>query len=236
MNNDWDYSKAGFDGFLSRSIDDLSQVNLNSQGPMSTQLRYDSSQVSGFLGDSFWLGGVGLEGKDNRIITRDGQNIRVIIGQQSDGTQGITVSKPNADADIKRPADLIFNSNQNVFKIALAGSYVFPSVLNISPSTSLVQSYTIFHGLGYVPAYLTYAFVYNQGSGPYLSFPTRFYQQFDSVALSGDTASQISNSVVVGVDERNLYLSRTAFNGDGVSPHDATELPVKYYILQETAS
>lgn len=78
--NDYDYTTAGFDGFLSRSIDDLSQVNLDSPGPVSTAVRYDGAQVSGMLGDSLQIGGVRLN-KTN-ITANDGQNDFLLIGDE----------------------------------------------------------------------------------------------------------------------------------------------------------
>lgn len=79
---DYDYTKIGFNGFLERSIDNLSQVNLDSQGPQSMSLPYDRMQVSGRLGDTIQIGGVRIE-KD-AIIMNDGNNDFLIIGE--DGT------------------------------------------------------------------------------------------------------------------------------------------------------
>ena len=79
MNPDYDYTQAGFDSFLSRSIDNLSQVNLDSQGPRSTAIRYDSAQVSGMLGDSLQIGGVRIN--RTNIIINDGSNDFLLMGE-----------------------------------------------------------------------------------------------------------------------------------------------------------
>lgn len=76
--DDYNYNTAGFDGFLSRSIDNVPQVSLNSQGPSSTAIRYDSSQVSGFLGDIIQTGGVRIT--PTGIIMNDGSNDVLLIG------------------------------------------------------------------------------------------------------------------------------------------------------------
>lgn len=76
--NDYNYESAGFDGFLSRSIDGLNQVNLDSQGPVSTAIRYDAAQVSGMLGDTFKTGIVSITKQG--IFIDDGNNNRVVIG------------------------------------------------------------------------------------------------------------------------------------------------------------
>lgn len=67
----YDYSTAGFDGFLSRSIDDLSQTNLDSAGPLSTQLAYDRTQVTGMLGDTWRVGTITVDGKTSQIAVKD---------------------------------------------------------------------------------------------------------------------------------------------------------------------
>lgn len=88
-----DYTDSGFDSFLSRSIDDLPQATLDSQGPYSSQVRYDASQLSGAIGDTFKMGGIGLSGKDSTITLNDGQivvndtsanNSIVLSGSQTD--------------------------------------------------------------------------------------------------------------------------------------------------------
>lgn len=80
---DYSYVTAGFDGFLSRSIDDLTQVNLESQGPQSTAMRYDSAQVSGMLGDTLQMGNVHID--KQAIVLSDGTTDRLIIGYQAGG-------------------------------------------------------------------------------------------------------------------------------------------------------
>lgn len=67
----YDYVDAGFDSFLSRSVDNLSQLNLDSQGPASTQTRYDSSQASGAIGDSIRVGRILIDGTSGRISIYD---------------------------------------------------------------------------------------------------------------------------------------------------------------------
>ena len=55
-NTDYNYTSAGFDGFLSRSIDKTPQVNLSDQGPVSTAVAFDRTQVSGMLGNTLQIG------------------------------------------------------------------------------------------------------------------------------------------------------------------------------------
>lgn len=81
--DNYNYETAGFDGFLSRSVDTLVQSNLESTGPVSTAMRFDSAQVSGMLGDTLQIGGVRLE--NNAIIVNDGQNDFLLIGDDGQG-------------------------------------------------------------------------------------------------------------------------------------------------------
>jgi len=77
--NDYTYESSGFDGFLSRSIDNLSRTNLESSGPTSTNIRYDSSQMSGRLGDTLQVGNIRIN-KTNITIS-DGGTDFLLMGE-----------------------------------------------------------------------------------------------------------------------------------------------------------
>lgn len=79
----YDYTVSGFDNFLSRSVDNLVQVNLDSQGPTTTAMRFDSAQTSGMLGNKIQLGNVILD--KNAIRLSDGEVPRAIIGTDVGG-------------------------------------------------------------------------------------------------------------------------------------------------------
>lgn len=82
---EYTYETAGFDGFLSRSVDSISQLNLDSQGPVSTQLPFDRAQVSGSLGDKLQIGKIRLDGVTGRISVLDDNNNEVVrIGELDD--------------------------------------------------------------------------------------------------------------------------------------------------------
>lgn len=72
MAKPYDYTTAGFDTFLDRSIDSNSAVTLDSQPQaQSRQINYDQSQVSGSLGDILSIGGIQLDGQKRRITIYD---------------------------------------------------------------------------------------------------------------------------------------------------------------------
>lgn len=86
MNSDqgYDYSQAGFDGFLSRSIDDTSQTSLDSGGPITRQVSFDRGQVSGAFPDVVRIGNVNIDGINGRISVYDGENEVMRIGELGD--------------------------------------------------------------------------------------------------------------------------------------------------------
>lgn len=81
MQDDYDYTRSGLDGFLMRSIDKTPQVNLNDPGPQTTAIKYDTAQVSGFLGNTLQVGSVHIDGVNGRISIFDGDNEVVRIGE-----------------------------------------------------------------------------------------------------------------------------------------------------------
>lgn len=85
MDGDYDYAAAGFDGFLSRSVDNLPRVNLDGQGPQSTAQAFDRTQVTGSLGDTLQIGGIKLNGSEGNIIVNDGNDDRLLLGEQVGG-------------------------------------------------------------------------------------------------------------------------------------------------------
>lgn len=83
QDDEYDYGSSGFDPFLNRSVDNLYQSNLDSQGPLSTQMRYDSAQVSGMIGDTLQIGQVSINRES--ITVSDGENTRLLIGRDPGG-------------------------------------------------------------------------------------------------------------------------------------------------------
>lgn len=75
---DYDYSQAGFDGFLSRSTMSAPMANLSGATPSNNQIAYDRTQVSGMLGDTLQIGGVRIE--NQAIIINDGENDFFLAG------------------------------------------------------------------------------------------------------------------------------------------------------------
>lgn len=77
----YDLSDSGFDGFLTRSVENNPQVNLDSPSPPNNAIAFDRNQVTGALGDTLRLGNIFLDGSSSRIIMNDGTNDVLLIGQ-----------------------------------------------------------------------------------------------------------------------------------------------------------
>lgn len=119
------------------------------------------------------------------------------------------------------------------FKIVKSDIYTFPAITALAASSAQVQSTSVAHGLTYVPAYVAYAEIFNSGAAIHASFPQRYYTFLYNNLTCGDVESQVGNTLAIGVDDKNLYLSRQGFNGDAVLTHNVSAISVKYYILQE---
>lgn len=67
----YSYADAGFDQYLSRSID----------GPQTTalQVNFDQNQISGSLGDTLRVGNIFVDGKNGAIVIYDDQGVPVAI-------------------------------------------------------------------------------------------------------------------------------------------------------------
>lgn len=78
---EYNYETAGFDGFMSRSIDSLTQITLDSPGPQSTAIPFDRGQQSGSLGNVIMIGSIKLDGAAGRILLNDGNNDFLLMGQ-----------------------------------------------------------------------------------------------------------------------------------------------------------
>lgn len=82
--NNYDYTQAGFDGFLNRSIDNDAQINLDSpsQGPPSQAISFDQAQLSGAIGDTMRVGNISINGAAGNITANDGTNDFFILGDE----------------------------------------------------------------------------------------------------------------------------------------------------------
>lgn len=149
--------------------------------------------------------------------TSDGTNTRLSIA--SDGT--IKISKAGFDASTTTDANLIFNSNQNMFKIVLSGT------ATLSYDGVVTTYVTIPHNLGIIPIVMAYVKFPNDANfspmaGQYVPMPV--YQ-----LRTGLPAVQCIQSA----DSTNVYLRVHDVYATVPSPEVYT---FRYYIMQETAN
>jgi hypothetical protein len=165
-----------------------------------------------------------------KIIKDDTGVRRVLIGSGANGFEGIKVSKSGTDVYTASNDQLIFNSEQNVFKIAVSGN-TSTTVTNLAAGTT--KTLTIAHNLGLQPAILCYVNLPNLGVG--------FYEASGLTLMPAQImfrdASGFGNILVytsTRVDTTNLYIDiinpTTGLVGAGET------WSFKYYIMQETAA
>lgn len=83
MPEDYTYETAGFDEFMSRSIDEQSIASLDAPSPLTVQAAVQAGGGGGeaFDGDILKLGNIEINGLLDQIRIYEGNNIRVLIGK-----------------------------------------------------------------------------------------------------------------------------------------------------------
>lgn len=247
----YDYTVAGLDGFLSRSID---SVGLGGFRSPTNQIRFDSAQISGALGDAFRLRNILLEGKAGKITYFDDGGNSVLVegqldnqatgfkvfdnsgvgvaqfGRFTDGSTALKVAKSGIDVASAVNDQLIFNSSQNVFKIVKSDTAVTTNAVATAAAGSFASgstTVTIPHGLTFIPTVI--AFIQDTDYTPnrFRLLPLTTYAD-----VSGTRCNWITYSV--DADSSNIYLlsSLVATGGTG----NTGIKTIKYFLLQESAN
>lgn len=138
----------------------------------------------------------------------------------STGQPILKVAQDGFDALTASDDELIFNSAQNIFKIAQTGTASIDADFS-GGAGGLTE--TITHGLGYVPAALVYRV--EDGSGNYTSLPSP-----TAFTTSGGNVL-FNNWMSFSVNATELKI-----NYRSGSASDWGVINFKYYILQETAN
>lgn len=156
-------------------------------------------------------GGLRFETDNNRIIGRDINKIPRIIILSDKEDFLVKISKPGFDVLTATDDELIFNSNQNIFKIVDTGT-----ISVTKSSAQLASEVSVSHGLGYIPAYLGYVF-----STGYFLTPL--------VIFDIPTSGRVTYDMFT--DANNVYARIVAQNTGAIE--SAT---FKYFLMQETAN
>lgn len=173
-----------------------------------------------------------FEQDKNRIVGRDANNVpRLLI--LADGTEfAMKVSKAGSNVLTATGNNLIFNSGQNIFKIASSASVTAPvatATMTASTMAYGTATTTIPHGLSYAPNVIG---VVTEFVGAAQGRPMPF------IVTSGSNTIQIIQNYQVGADATNIYVYSTIqvwrSAVDTRSDSTPTGTIVRYYIMQES--
>ena len=156
------------------------------------------------------------------------------FGNFPDGSTALKVAKAGIEVSTAPDAQLIFNSNQDVFKIVKTGTLFLPHCSYTQTGTnqwlSGFNSSQVAHNLGFTPIIIAVT-------------ATSYGQYFPIPYTSGGVGSfnNVSwESVSVSTDGTNVYaqVDATGFSGTlaGTFTFSSNDYTIKYYLLQETAN
>lgn len=190
-----------------------------------------------------------VEQGNNRIVVDQGSVEQLLFGVDDNGVTVIKVAQPGIDVRNATDAQLIFNSNQDIFKIAAAP--IGTVNITFSTLTSAIaggfQVYstnllTLPHNLGIVPALAPQLF----------NATTGFYTPVSSGSSIGQPVTQFNGFGVFAVatytwdiwaDTKNVYIKGVMAGGAGNTTTGYTiagfnwgNFTFKVFCLQETAN
>lgn len=179
--------------------------------------------------------------KGIQISSRNGTPI-ARFGEFPDGSVALKIAKSGFDVRTATPSQLIFNSNQDIFKIAINNTYTIPQQV-LGASTEVFDTVVLPHNLPQIPALLAYGqfpIQYGLASSSfvninaYLSLPFVQNQNYSTTGFIGGN-NILFQIVSAFVDATNLYITynyETTSGGGFTFP----AVTVRYYLLQETAT
>jgi hypothetical protein len=181
-----------------------------------------------------------VEGEDDRglrtlerqiLAVQDGTNKAVMGFYGEDNKFGLKVAKDGYDVLTAKPSDLIFNSENNVFKIVASGeaSVTKPAADTSETVEVNLEEYSSYFESGSYPI----ALVYSESYGG-VQLPVSY------VETTGTDAGKASLLMRYEIDiQPHLFISVFTPNySAGANPNYTNEINInfKYYLLQETAN
>lgn len=166
-----------------------------------------------------------------KILDTNGIGV-AFLGRDSSGSTSIKVADSGIDVTTASNDQLIFNSNQNVYKIVKTMTVTVTITYNASSGTNAIS--TTPHGLSFTPAYLAY-----------ISIPSDLSSLVDGMSLDGPNpyvAMAVAGAPTVAliptincqitVDATNiLFYAAVAVSGSGTDTFTGT-----VNLLQQTFS
>lgn len=169
------------------------------------------------------------------LLYREDGTVAIAMYIDSTGTPILKVSKEGYDATTATNDQLIFNSAQNIFKVAYTTVHTFPAE-SITIAGGL-QQLVYAHGLGSIPKVEVEI---ERKKNPSLvlletGFPSTFYTSIDLTKVYSETDINLSDQYEIAVDNTDFRMNRVISNvSAGTLTCDSTT--VRIYLLQETAN
>lgn len=175
----------------------------------------------------------GLKIKERQIIARQNGYNKAAFGFYGTANKfGLKVAKEGYDVLTATDDQLVFNSEQNTFKISKTGTATLVGSTNISNGTT--QTVTVPHGLSTTPAMVVYANAPNgsisgfQGGNGIMNLPIMY-------ALPAAGGGLPWFWIQARVDATNIYFDLVCVGGTANNLATFT-WTFTYYLLQETAN
>lgn len=194
-------------------------------------------------------------GGKKRIVSVDGKVVIPISSSSADTkitmpiagsedrfkltNQEMKLSQPGVDVNTSTAQESIVNSVNNVFKIVETGTITIPSVTLTSSQSSGNSTYTLNHSYGEAVTCIAYFTDDYGGVSPLPGF--RVFDGFSTIFNGGSAWERILplNEYVIfktytdRVEFVNYFTNSFQPLGD---PYTADEVPIKYYLMLETAT
>lgn len=189
-------------------------------------------------------GRVRLDKGNGRLVIFDGQHNIAILGYDDKGKVAVKVAKPGFDANTADDKDLIFNSNQNVFKIIERGTSSIPqfSINGGSGTTLKIPLPKSIKDQGIVPIAQVYAkgavldwSTFTQLAANYIPLPIiqSANNNVNGYLFEGTNGSYYPVTITTLADNDNLYVIASYPPGAATN---IKPIPITYFLLQETAA
>lgn len=156
------------------------------------------------------------------------------FGQFANGDIALKVAKAGTEVGTASNANLIFNSEFDMFKIVQTGVTTIPS--GSTGSTNSSTSVVVAHNLGFAPAFLAYTV--DPVSGAFTQMP--YFAQVGTIQRNFSSPNNglllSTNQYIYGLaDTANITFSNIFANANYPSTYSVSSQQVRYYLLQETA-
>lgn len=223
-------------------VDKSSPDRSNSTPNSPDQLLEGSVKSHATLSTSYTIGdsvnNYRIQMQNNRILLLDSSNNKIgLFGPDSNNNPVFKIAKSGFSADTASNSNLIFNSGQDVFKIAVSGSTTLTPPASWAADNTITA--TIAHGLtGVAPMARVTVFI------PFISsvflqegylLPLPVVLSANSTAGGGTLKGLIAVWITYSVDSTNLYITMTNTSGVTLTSANAP-FSFKYYVEQESAS